>query len=241
MLAIQRRSGIIEMVIFANLGADYAYLKVKFMIRTLALTLVAGSVLVSCQSEGDGPYQPANKHEATEFDNAHLTVYPDDVRADLDRYTNTMVAWAGIIRSTDAIEAETGGKIYAATVFENHYFDWQQAKTQDGLQFLVSPGGEGSFRSELHLRKSTQEATANDAEKYLGRGRLAVLYGMPQSVDPDGTVVLKYRYIRVFARNRYNTNELEYGRLGQPIRPVGWNTINVPDRSKNVPDSSKTP
>jgi hypothetical protein len=84
----------------------------------------------------------------------------------------------------------------------------------------------------LHLRKTTPETTANDAEKYIGRGKLAVVYGTPQSVDADGTVVLKYHYIRVFGRHQYNTNELEYSRLGQPVRAVGWNTIGAADLSK---------
>jgi hypothetical protein len=201
------------------------------MIRPLALTIVAGSVLVSCQSS-DTAYHPATKPEKLEFDQAHLTVYPDDVRADPDQYTNTLVAWPGIIRSTDAIEAERGGKIYSETVFENHYFDWQADKTKDGVQMLVSPSGEGRFRSELYLRKGTQDATGYDAEKYIGRGKLAIVYGTPQSVDADGTIVLRYHYIRVFGRDKFNTNELEYGRLGEPIHPVGWNTVKISANSQ---------
>jgi hypothetical protein len=188
------------------------------MIRTLALTVVAGSMLVSCQS--DTPYQPSTKPEKIEFEHARRTVYPDDVRTNLDHYTNTLVAWVGIIKSADAIEEDTGGKIHADALFEHHYFDWQKEKDLHGVHLFVSPAGEGSFRSELHLRKTTQDATSYDAEKYLGRGKLAVLYGVPEAVDQDGTVVLKYRYLRVFGRGHYNTNELEYGRLGQPYHPA---------------------
>lgn len=208
----------------------------KFLMLTSALVLAAGGALVSCQSnkpsDSDGLYHPANQQEREQYELAHLTVYPDDVRTNLDQYTNTLVAWAGIIRGADATEAETGGKIYSETLFENHYFDWQEDKTKQGVQLLVSPTGEGQFRSELHLHKATQEASAYDAEKYLGRGRLAIVYGTPISVDPDGTVVLHYHYIRVFGRDKFNTNELQYGRLGQPIYPAGWNSVSVTEMPK---------
>jgi hypothetical protein len=202
----------------------------KVLLRPLGLMLLAASALVSCQS--DSSYHPANPPEKEQFELAKLTVYPDDVRTNLDQYTNTLVAWAGIIRSTDAIEAETGGKIYSETIFENHYFDWQEDKTRQGVKLLLSPSGEGQFRSELHLRKATQDATGYDAEKYIARGKLAIVYGTPLSVDPDGTIVLHYHYIRVFGRDKYNTNELQYGRLGQPIYPAGWNSVNVTDLPK---------
>jgi hypothetical protein len=197
--------------------------KVKLMLRPLALTIIAGTVLVSCQSEM--VYYPDSTPEKEQLELAQLTVYPDDVRANLDHYTNTLVAWTGIIRGTDAIEGETGGHIYSETVFEHHYFDWQEDRTAEGSKLLLSPAGEGRFRCELRLRKATLDASGYDAEKYTGRGKLAVLYGMPKSVDADGTVVLGYHYIRVFGRDQYNTNELEYGRLGTPIHPVSWNTI----------------
>jgi hypothetical protein len=190
------------------------------MIRNMALALAAGSVLVSCQMES--PYRAATQPEKTELEHARLKVYPDDVRTNLEQYTNTTVAWPGIIQSTDAWEEDRTGGIHAATVFEHHYFDWQEEETTEGVELLVSPGGEGRFRCQLHLRKASADATAYDAERYAGRGKFAILYGVPESVDPDGTIVLKYRYMRVFGRGQYNTNELEYGRVGQPFHPAGW-------------------
>jgi hypothetical protein len=203
----------------------------KFLLRPLGLAVLAAGVLVSCQS--DNFYHPANPPEKEQFELARLTIYPDDIRTNLDLYTNTLVAWPGIIRNTDAIEAETGGKIYSEAVFEHHYFDWQEDKTSGGSQLLVSPTGEGQFRSELHLLKTTQETTGYDADKFVGRGKLAIVYGTPLSVDADGTVVLHYHYIRVFGRDQFNTNELQYGRLGQPIYPAGWNSVKVTEISKS--------
>jgi len=185
----------------------------KVLLRPLGLMLLAASALVSCQS--DSSYHPANPPEKEQFELAKLTVYPDDVRTNLDQYTNTLVAWAGIIRSTDAIEAETGGKIYSETIFENHYFDWQEDKTRQGVKLLLSPSGEGQFRSELHLRKATQDATGYDAEKYIARGKLAIVYGVPQKVE-DGAVVLRYRYLRLFQPWEFTIHEFDFGRFGEP-------------------------
>jgi len=197
------------------------------MMRTLALALVAGTALVSCRTATDRPYQPVTKAEDIEFEHARLTVYPNDVRTNLAQYTNTLVAWAGVIRSIDAIEEDSGGKIHAAAVLEHHYFDWEQDKTPHGIELLLSPTGEGAFRANLHLRKGIPDVTADDAEKYTGLGKLAIVYGVPESVDPDGTVVLKYHYVRTFTRGEYNTYELEYSRLGQPFRPGGWDDTRV--------------
>ncbi len=200
------------------------------MIRTLALTVVAGTVLVSCLM--DRQYQPATRAEKIELEHGRLTVYPDDVRTNLDRYTNTLVAWVGIVQKTDAWEEDQTGGIRAQSVLEHHYFDWQEDYTADGIQLLVSPGGEGRFRCDLHLRKLNVDATSYDAEKYVGAGKLAVVYGVPEAVDADGTIVLKYRYLRMFGRSHYNTNELEYGRRGQPFHPAGWSTNDLAEKAK---------
>jgi hypothetical protein len=198
------------------------------MIRNLALILIAGFVLVSCQA--DRPYKPATRSEKTAFSQVRLNVYPDDVRTNLLEYTNTVVAWVGVIKSTDAFEEEGTGGIHAETVFEHHYFDWLEDCTCGGISLMLSPGGEGMFRSELHLRRTLENASAGDAEAYTGPGRLAVFYGVPQSVDPDGTIVLRYRYMRVLGVSEYTTNEIEYGRLALPFHAAGYGASHMAAR-----------
>ncbi len=155
----------------------------------------AASFLVSCES--NVPYEPANKPEEIEFRHARLEVYPDDVRKDISRYTNTPVAWVGVIRGTDAQENDFGGGITADTVFEHHYFDWEQDKDPSGVNLEVSPRGEGSFTCHWQMRRTASEAGAYDAEKFARAGKLAIVYGVPESVTADGTVVLKYSYLRI--------------------------------------------
>jgi hypothetical protein len=190
------------------------------MMRHVALAVFAASCLVSCES--NAPYEPVNKPERIEYKNVRLDVYPDDVRKDPDKYTNTPVAWVGVIRGTDAQEEDYGGKIFADTVFEHHYFDWEQDTDMAGVNLLVSPRGEGPFCTRWHLRKTDNEASAYDAEKFAHKGKLAILYGVPESVKPDGTIVLKYLYVRILGRAHFSTNEIDYGRLGEePYRPIG--------------------
>ena len=188
------------------------------MIRISALTLVALTFLVSCASQ-HGPYLPVTRAEKTELAADRPDIYPDDVRKDLDHYTNTAVAWAGIIRSTDAREEDIGGKIRATTILTQHYFDWVQDKKGCHLRLMVSPRGEGPFRIDWHLIKKDTDATAEKAEKFAGKGKLAIVYGVPKKIDDDGTIVLEYRYLRVFDRHEFTTNDVVYGRLGEAFRP----------------------
>lgn len=192
------------------------------MIRHCALTLFAAGFLVSCASYTNIPYEPDTKPEQAEYKHDHIDVYPDDVRKDIDRYTNTPVAWVGVIRSTDAIEEDFGGKIRADSVFEHHYFDWQQDIGSGGLKLVVSPRGEGTFCSRWRLSKENDDATAYDAQKYAHPGKLAIVYGVPEAVKDDGTIVLRYRYVRILKQNHFTTNDINYGRLGdEPFRPIG--------------------
>jgi hypothetical protein len=189
---------------------------------TLILTLLAAG-LASC-STTDSPYQPRNRHEEIEFRNDRLDVYPDDVRKDLAHYGNLRVAWAGIIVSNsvtaDDMTANPDGKFRMETVFQHHYFDWEQDDHPDGLNLLISPRGEGNFRMRWKVHRNDPDAPEQDAMKYAHPGKLAIVYGTPESVDDDGTIVLRYHYIRIISPEHFSASELDYGRLGQPFRPV---------------------
>jgi len=192
------------------------------MIRIIVLALIALNVLVSCASHSKShvtnmPYQPASPPEKIEFSRDRLDVYPDDVRKNLAAYTNEPVAWVGVIRSTDAYEEDSGDKIVATTIFEHHYFDWVQDGSGKDVKLSISPSGEGLFRTKWHLNKTREEATAANAEKYAGHDKLAIIYGVPESVDTNGMVVLKYRYLRILDTAHYTTNEFDYGRMGEHL------------------------
>jgi hypothetical protein len=72
------------------------------------------------------------------------------------------------------------------------------------------------------MRKKDNDASAYDAEKFAHEGKLAIVYGVPESVTADGTVVLKYSYLRILGRAHFVTNYIDYGRLGEELyRPIG--------------------
>jgi hypothetical protein len=187
------------------------------MIRTFALTLVASTVFISCATHDR--YEPLKGPEIIEYSHDRTGVYPDDVRQNLDRYTNTPVVWAGVIRSTDANEEDIGGKIWATSIFTHHYYDWKQVERDGKVKLVVSPRGEGFFRTDWHLLKKDPDATAHKAERYAAKGKLALVYGVPKAIDPDGIVVLEYRYLRIFDVDGFTTNEVDYGRMGDPFHP----------------------
>jgi hypothetical protein len=192
-----------------------------YMIRNFVAAFFALTVLVSCVSRaGNESYQPATKPEKIEFARDRLDVYPNDVRKDPAFHAGAAVAWAGIIRSTDAREEGEGGKIVADTVFEHHYFDWVQNNDGRGVKLFVSPRGEGLFCAKWHMDKIGKDATAESAEKYAGQGKLALVYGVPEKVDADGTVVLRYRYLRILGADCFSTNKFDYGRFGEPFRAI---------------------
>jgi hypothetical protein len=180
------------------------------MNRVFVFACLTVALCVSCSSTG--AYRPATEPEKIEYSKIRYDVYPNDVRANISRYTNTPVAWPGIIFSTGAWEEDIGGKIRADTVLDHHYYDW---KKSEHPEFKLSSRGEGRFRIHWFLKKKDPDAGAPEAESYAGKGQLGIVYGVPESVEPDGTIVLRYHYIRVLREKFFSTNQMDYGRLGE--------------------------
>jgi hypothetical protein len=188
-------------------------MKIKFVLIMLA----AGS-LVSCSY--NAPYRPVTGPEKIEFRNDRLDVYPEDVRKDPARYASLSMAWAALIVTNNATEEANGGKIRMDTVFEHRYFDWEQDEHGACVRLLISPRGEGLFRMRWSMNRQDMTASALDAMNYAAAGKLALVYATPVSVDDDGTIVMRYHYIRVLGPEHFTANELDYGRIGEPFRPI---------------------
>ena len=186
------------------------------MNRIIALLLAAGPFLFGCAA--NVIYRAGSQPESAEMKRDMLDVYPGDVRRNLDLYANTGVGWAGIITRT---EAQTGpdGLIHAVTTFEHRYFDWEEDHRFGRIHLNLSPRGEGLFRTEWVLRPSDPAVGGAAAESLAGPGKLAIVYGVPEKVD-GGTVVLRYRFLRVVEAGAYSTNKFDYGRFGEPFRYI---------------------
>jgi hypothetical protein len=186
------------------------------MNRLIALLLAAAPFFCGCASNvfyraGSGP-------ENAEMKKDILDVYPNDIRGNPDLHTNAGVGWAGIITRTEAVTGPDG-LIHAVTTFEHHYFDWQEDRRFGHIQLHLSPRGEGLFRTEWVLRRNDPAAGREAAESFASPGKLAIVYGVPEKVE-DGTVVLRYRFLRVVEAEDYGTNKFDYGRFGEPFRYI---------------------
>ena len=187
------------------------------MNRLIALLLAAAPFLFSCASNVF--YRPGSQPENAEMKRDALDVNPGDIRRNPELDASAGVGWAGIILSTEA-EAGPDGLIHAVTTFEHHYFDWQEDHRFGHIQLHLSPRGEGLFRTEWVLRRNDPAAGKEEAESYASPGKLAIVYGVPEKVE-NGTVVLRYRFLRVVDAEDYSTNKFDYGRFGEPFRYIG--------------------
>jgi ribosome biogenesis protein Tsr3 len=70
--------------------------------------------------------------------------------------------------------------------------------------------------------RKDQDATSQDAMKFAAPGKLAIVYGSPESVDEDGTIVLRYRYARIISPKHFTANEVNYGRPGESYHPASY-------------------
>jgi hypothetical protein len=192
--------------------------------------VLAAGLLTACAYNAS--YQPASRPEKMEFGNDHRDVYPEDVRTDPALYAKVRVAWAGIIVSNEVADEDSGDKISMDTVFDHHYFDWQVNDGAGCKQPLISPRGEGRFRMHWKLDRIVSDSSGADAMKYALPGNVAVVYGTPESVDDDGTIVMHYRYVRIFGPEHFKGKYLDYGRIGESFHPV---EITAPGTAANAP------
>lgn len=203
----------------------------QFMIRNLIVSSLAVILLASCSSAppreiqspglGNETYRPVTKPEQIEFSRDQLDIYPDDLRSNATPYLGKAVVWAGIIRDTSAQNNEDDTtQLTVDTIFEHHYFNGVQYDGGKHVKLFISPRGEGLFRTRWHLNRIGSAADIAAAEKYSAAGKLALVYGVPDRIDGNGTIVLRYRFLRILDSNQFSTNQFDYGRLGQPFRAL---------------------
>ena len=189
------------------------------MKQNVVLTLLAAAGLLTACTY-NAPYHPADRPEKMEYGNDRRDAYPEDVRKDPSVYAKVRIAWAGVIVSNDVTDGDGGDKIGMDTVFEHHYFNWQVDDHAGMKKLLISPRGEGRFRMHWKMDRRDADASGGDAMAYAQPGNVAVVYGTPESVDDNGTIVLRYRYIHVYGPTHFNGKELDYGRIGEPYHPI---------------------
>ena len=162
----------------------------------IAILILPSIAVAGCLSivPGSRPYTPADTAEKQLLSQARRDVFPDDVRANPDLYRATVVLWSSIVRKVDTSEGNV------TVVFEHHYWDFiEDYSARKAIAFL-SPRGEGNFKAAFPLGV---KVTVGD---------MALVYGTPDKVESDGTVVLAERSIRTLRQELYATDVWDYGR-----------------------------
>jgi hypothetical protein len=188
------------------------------MRRFILFLMLATPFLFACAS--GKPYKPVDRPEQTEFSRAAIEVTPDMVRAHLNDYTNTVVAWVGVIKRSEAFEDGKDFQIRNISLIEHRYYDWVKGRAKSKAPHEVSTRGQGLFRVEWFLNRLIPEATADEAELFSAPDKVVVVYGIPQKVEADGTVVLSYRYLRVFKGKEVDARTVDFGSADEPFRYV---------------------
>jgi hypothetical protein len=148
-------------------------------------------------------FKPIDPIEQQFFAAADEKVFPNDVRENLGKYKDNMVAWAGVITDVNytepADQPESGFWIIKA---KHHYFNW-----------LVAPGPQPE---RVHRpADADREAAAKIVRSQFRLGDMVIAYGRPTWVMDDGRVHLDFGFASAIAKEAVSTAKLKYGRLAR--------------------------
>ncbi len=186
--------------------------------RPLPLAVLAAFCCLLGGCPSTRPYRPLPGPETLETARARRDVFPDDVRAQPGAFETTVVAWPGLLRESVVTETEDGFLVESEV--EHRFYDWLEDFSVQRETIFLSPRGEGRFHVAWRLRRKAPGATIEDVREAVAPGHMVIVYGEPTSVDGD-SVVLQYRYLRIFDPQTFRTDVFDYGRPGGSIRWLG--------------------
>lgn len=152
---------------------------------------------------GSKRYSPQpGSYESELFARADSTSFPDDVRKSPKQYQEKLLRWTGVVRSARSSEA------LLVTDYEHHYWDWVEDYGAQRERAFVSPRGEGRFRCTQELK-----AFGDTSPRLPREGAFAVVYGILDHVEKDGTVALRCApFIKTMEPQLYSKEIWDYGR-----------------------------
>jgi hypothetical protein len=189
---------------------------------TIVLSLLlAGLAALTTGCPGLAPgsraYRPQPQWEAKFAAQARRDVFPNDVRQKPDGFTNTLVAWTGVIGNIEYLpDPPRMVRFYAV----HHYFDWVEDISIQRERFFLSPRGEGAFAVQWI-------AQTPDDQKFVNQfavGDMLIAYGDPAVVRSNYIALNPAQNIRAIKPQWYRTDILDYGRPGEPskILKTAW-------------------
>ena len=166
-------------------------------------------LLSGCSNE----YKPSSPWEQRVYSQSRRDLFPDQVRSDPAAYGNTLVAWTGILVSS---EIHRGDQPCVDLLVEHRFFDWIEDHGTQRQLFYLSPRGQGLFRASWPLKK---EWDLDAMAKLIRPGDMMVVYGKPQS-NAGGVVDLgQAEYVREIPKQYFADDVLDYA-PGQPTRTL---------------------
>jgi hypothetical protein len=148
-------------------------------------------------------YEPISDWEKGEFDKADRSVYPEDVRHDFSQYQSITVAWTGTIEDVQVKETPEGPDVMY--LLNHHYYDWIEDFSPRPERILLSPRGEGQFKTTWGLKPGTQ------LEEFTDPSQLLIVYGIPISLENE-VIIIDASYVRGINKRFYTTEVMDYGR-----------------------------
>ena len=188
--------------------------------RTILMPLVlAGVAALTTGCPGLAPgsraYRPLPQWETKFAAQARRDVFPNDVRERPDGFTNTLVAWTGVITNIQHFADPPPGMVRFYAV--HHYFDWIEDFSIQRERFFLSPRGEGAFAIQWFI------APTPDAQKFVDQfavGDMLVAYGYPTVIRSNYIALDPAMNLRAIKPEWYRTDILDYGRPGEPSRTL---------------------
>jgi hypothetical protein len=160
-------------------------------------------------------YKPASDWEEKAMKEAKFNIFPRDVFSNINSHKSSNVAWAGIIKNYK-IDNSTQPPQVVFTL-EHHYFSWAIDGTTN--KFWLSPRGEGIFTAKWPFQK---DWTEDIAHKNIKNDDLMITYGTPKAITADNFIDLgEAFYMRLFPRDSYRTDVIDYGRPGEATKSLG--------------------
>ena len=162
--------------------------------------------LSSCSLSGphSKTYTPEKgSFEAKLLENSRADLFPDDVRKDIRMYREQLVVWTGIVKRSFV----SGAAI--VTDYEHHYWDFVEDYGPQKERVFLSPKGEGNFR----CIQKVSEFGGKEKAPLPPAGYLAIVYGVVDRLDKDGTVLLRCPPLtKTLGPEKFATDIWTYGR-----------------------------
>jgi hypothetical protein len=124
---------------------------------TFLLVLLGGCTLPHTRT-----YQPVSPWEKQVFTRANRNVFPDDIRNDLFRSHDALVAWPGVVLASEFVDHEDGIEIQF--LLEHHYYHWIEDFSIQRERVFLSPRGEGQRCGRLRAREASSSSMESQSE-----------------------------------------------------------------------------